>query len=545
MKLRGRIIVAFLTVMMIPLFLISIVTVTVFHTQFDSMEQNFEISQDTLSVVTNPILLMNRITRNIYNEVKLCAIKTPERLENMEYVESLNNRIKDKYAFLVLRKDGKIVYSGDEAVTRSLAGKLPGYGEHSTDVDGGTYVGGSRPLLVKQKDFLYLDGAEGSAFVITDVNGILGELKHSLAQVFISVIIIMFLTAALITWWLYRSMLRPLKALQESTNRMKEGDLNVSVQPMCDDEIGELCGDFEEMRLHMKSLLEEKMQHEREAKELISNISHDLKTPLTAIKGYAEGIMDGVADTPEKREKYLRTIYTKANDMSTLVDELSMYAKIDTNSVPYNFRNLNLNQYLEDSIEETRLDLELQNMELAYFPYVSREQEIIADPEQMKRVVNNIINNAVKYREPTRRGIICVRTTEIDDYYVRVEIEDNGRGIAAKDLPNIFDRFYRADISRNSSTGGSGLGLAISRKILEDHGGKIWAESRLGTGTTVFLLLRKVRLQQAEAANTAAGETEKPDKGGIGGFVSRWYADRHTDKNASQGAEEREQEEQS
>lgn len=522
MKLRGRIIVAFLTVMMIPLFLISIVTFSIFHTQFNALEQNFQINEDSLSAVANPILLMNRMTRNVYNEVRLCAVKTPERLENMGYVESLNRKIADKYSFLVVRKGSEILYSGNDKMLGQIEKKLPAYGKHSTDVDGGTYMGGDTPFLLKQKDFLFLDGLEGTAFVITDVSRVLGELKHSAMQIALSIIAIMFLTAALLTYWLYRSMLRPLHALQVSTNRMKEGDLNVSVQPICEDEIGELCDDFEEMRLHMKTLLEENMQHEREAKELISNISHDLKTPLTAIKGYAEGILDGVADTPERREKYLRTIYTKANDMSMLVDELSMYAKIDTNSVPYNFRNLNLNQYFEDSIEETRLDLELQNMDLAYFPYVGKDQEIIADPEQLKRVITNIISNAVKYRDPVRKGIICIRTTDIDDFYIRIEIEDNGKGIAAEDVANIFDRFYRTDASRNSSTGGSGLGLAISRKIIEDHGGKIWAESRLGVGTTIFIMLRKMLPKEnVTDEEVLKEETEKTERSGINGIVSR------------------------
>ena len=266
------------------------------------------------------------------------------------------------------------------------------------------------------------------------------------------------------------------------------------------------------------------MQHERESKELISNISHDLKTPLTAIKGYAEGLLDGVADTPQKQEKYLRTIYTKASDMSTLVDELSMYAKIDTNSVPYNFQSLNLNSYLEDSIAESRLDLELQNMDLAYFPYLDKTQEVIVDPEQLKRVINNILSNAVKYREPSRKGIICIRTADVDENYVQIELEDNGKGIGSKELPNIFERFYRTDASRNSSTGGSGLGLAISKKIIEDHGGRIWAESRAGVGTTIFILLRKVVLQQAKLVDkplTLEASKEK-EKLGLNGIVAKW-----------------------
>ena len=108
-----------------------------------------------------------------------------------------------------------------------------------------------------------------------------------------------------------------------------------------------------------------------DTRELISNISHDLKTPLTAIKGYSEGIMDGVADTPEKKEKYLKTIYTKANDMTSLVDELTLYSKIDCNSMPYNYLNINLDHYFTDCINELTLDLEVKNIDLAYFNYTN------------------------------------------------------------------------------------------------------------------------------------------------------------------------------
>jgi len=114
---------------------------------------------------------------------------------------------------------------------------------------------------------------------------------------------------------------------------------------------------------------------------------------------------------------------------------------------------------------------------------------VIADAEQMKRVINNIIGNSVKYMDKSR-GMLNIRIKDVGDF-VQVEIEDNGRGIAAKDLPNIFDRFYRTDSSRNSSQGGSGIGLSIVRKIVEDHGGQIWATSKEGIGTEMHIVLRK------------------------------------------------------
>ena len=222
---------------------------------------------------------------------------------------------------------------------------------------------------------------------------------------------------------------------------------------------------------------------------IISNISHDLKTPITAIKGYCEGIMDGVASSPEKLDKYVRTIYNKANDMANLIDELSIYSKIDTNRIPYNFTQIHVDDYFRDCADELRMDLESKNIDLTYYNYLDEDAVIIGDAEQLKRVVNNIVSNSVKYLDK-KKGIINIRIRDAGDF-VQIELEDNGSGIAKKDLPYIFDRFFRADASRNSSTGGSGIGLSIVKKIIEDHGGRIWATSREGTGTIMHFVLRK------------------------------------------------------
>ena len=239
----------------------------------------------------------------------------------------------------------------------------------------------------------------------------------------------------------------------------------------------------------MKESAEEKVQQEKQNRELISNISHDLKTPITAIKGYVEGIMDGVADTPEKMDKYIRTVYNKANDMDRLINELTIYSGINSNRIPYNFHRINVADYFKDCVEEVGLDLDSKNFELNYSNLVEPDAVVIADPEQMKRVINNIIGNSVKYMDKSH-GVIDIRILdEIDS--IRVEIEDNGKGIAAKDLPNIFERFYRTDSSRNSSKGGSGIGLSIVKKIVEDHGGYIWATSKEGEGTCMHFVLRK------------------------------------------------------
>lgn len=132
------------------------------------------------------------------------------------------------------------------------------------------------------------------------------------------------------------------------------------------DEFSELCQDFEDMRRRLKESAEERVRMDKENKELISNISHDLKTPMTAIKGYVEGIMDGIADTPEKMERYIRTIYNKTNEMDHLINELTFYSKIDTNRIPYTFSKLNVEDYFNDCAEELSVEMETRNIELVY-----------------------------------------------------------------------------------------------------------------------------------------------------------------------------------
>ena len=316
-----------------------------------------------------------------------------------------------------------------------------------------------------------------------------GRVHVMAKDLFISAFIILISVALVVGLWVYRSIAVPLVKLKKATQNIKEGNLDFVLDVEGNDKFSELCQDFEEMRRRLKESTEEKNLIEKENKELISNISHDLKTPITAVKGYIEGIMDGVADTPEKMDRYVRTIYNKTNEMDHLINELTFYSKIDTNRIPYTFSKLNVEDYFADCAEEVGLELETQGIELVYANYVEKDVMVIADGEQIRRVIHNIISNAIKYMDKPK-GIIQIRIKDVGDF-IQIEIEDNGKGIGPKDLPYIFDRFYRTDVSRNSSKGGSGIGLSIVKKILEDHGGKVWATSRLGIGTIMYFVLRK------------------------------------------------------
>lgn len=315
-------------------------------------------------------------------------------------------------------------------------------------------------------------------------------------DLFFSAFMILVITGLSVGSWIYRSVAGPLVKLKKATHNIKAGNLDFVLDVEGTDEFSELCKNFEDMRKRLKESAEERVVLDKENKELISNISHDLKTPMTAIKGYVEGIMDGIADTPEKMERYIRTIYNKTNEMDHLINELTFYSKIDTNRIPYTFSKLNVEDYFNDCAEELSVEMETRNIELVYANYVDNKVQIIADGEQIRRVIHNIISNSIKYMDK-KKGIIQIRVKDVGDF-IQIEIEDNGKGIAAKDLTNIFDRFYRTDVSRNSSKGGSGIGLSIVKKIMEDHGGKVWATSREGIGTIMYFVLRKYQEVPAE-----------------------------------------------
>ncbi len=323
--------------------------------------------------------------------------------------------------------------------------------------------------------------------VFSDIQAIPRRL---VLQIFLGIITLMVLLSMALTHWVNNVVFSRIRDLNDAMHNIADGNFDYVLTPNeCDGEIKELYASYEDMRLRLKDQRDDKVNNEQENRELISNITHDLKTPITSIKGYVEGIMDGVADTEEKKERYIKTIYSKTIELDRLINELTYYQGIDSNRIPYHFHRINVADFFSDCVEEVGLDLESKNIKLNYTNLLHHDTRIIADPEQLKKVINNIIGNSEKYMDKAEGEIEIRLLDEVDS--VRVEIEDNGKGIASKDLAKIFERFYRTDASRNSSQGGSGIGLSIAKKIIEDHGGYIWATSKEGEGTCMHFVIRK------------------------------------------------------
>lgn len=489
MKLKNRIYISFFVIVLVPLLLTGIAFWGFAVYQVRSLQKQYGIEEITYENLSNNTYMLNKITQKLCTALQKTVETEPDKMEDTEYLNNINQELNEKNAYLVVRKGNMITYNKSGLDSQVIASELPVYGDMPGENDKGVYIGKDVQALVKQVDFMFPDDTEGTAFVVIKADAMVPRMQNMMLNLILIVVLILAVTAFGLCTWTYHGVITPLTQLKVATKNIKEGNLDFTIEKMGVEEIGNLCEDFEEMRKRLKQSSEEKLAFDKENRELISNISHDLKTPITAVKGYVEGIMDGVADTPEKMNRYIRTIYTKANEMDRLINELTFYSKIDTNRIPYTFNKIHVKDYFEDCIDDLSVELESSGVSLTYFDYLEEDAIVIADAEQLKRVINNIISNSLKYMNKPK-GVINIRLRDVGDF-IQIEIEDNGKGIAQKDLANIFDRFYRTDASRNSSKGGSGIGLSIVKKIMEDHGGQVWATSKEGTGTTMYLALRK------------------------------------------------------
>ncbi|QCJ44260.1 HAMP domain-containing histidine kinase [Bacillus sp. S3] len=419
------------------------------------------------------------------------TMKNPGAFLERAYLKQINSQLNQMSGTsLVVRKGKQMIYVPAKLKGLEMS-ELPPFGLFG-EVDPVERID-HQFISIKKLDFYYPDGAEGSLFFVTDASSFANFVRTSFPIIFIGLLIVLIGTNGLLTYYVSRSIIRPIRGLQKAAKRMKEGDLTLPIPVQSKDEMGQLAQGFEEMRVRLKESIETQLAYEENRKELIANISHDLKTPITTIKGYVEGIRDGVANSPAKIGRYIQTIHSKSVELDHMIDELFLYSKLDLQRLPFHFEKIRFDHYLQDFVEELRFDLEEKRVELT-LKIEKGDYLIIGDREHLKRVITNIVDNSLKYIEKPDKVLSFHLSTAGD--YVLFSMMDNGPGIAEENLTVIFDRFYRVDMARGTEKGGSGLGLSIAKRIIEEHHGSIWAESVQEQGTTISFTLKKAGEEQ-------------------------------------------------
>jgi histidine kinase len=426
---------------------------------------------------------LTTVEESAFLDLKLLAKNNPKQLLNQEELK----KIEQQDIKIVVRKNRNVEYASHTLDKQALVKSLPGFEETNINTRDTIKIEDFFFTYVKF-DFYFSDKSKGSIFVLRKASSY-AELTRELFPILFGLLLVLFIMIiGILNYLVSRSIINPISILREGAERIKSGDLNFEIKATSNDEIGQLNRTFEDMRIKLKESVNLQIQYEENRKELLSNISHDLKTPITSIIGYVEGIKDGVANTPQKMDKYLSTVYLKARYMDSLIDELFLFSKLDLKKEPFTFETVELDKYMRDFVEELHLDLFQQGIQVDLH-LMDKPINVIADREKLKRVLANLISNCVKYMNKGQKNIAISLHEGI--YDVTVQVTDNGQGIELSALPYIFDRFYRAEQSRNSQTGGSGLGLAITKQIIQEHGGDIWATSKIGKGTSVFFSLKK------------------------------------------------------
>jgi signal transduction histidine kinase len=411
----------------------------------------------------------------------------PETIEKESKQKELWAKLEKVNGELVILKNGQLLFSSREFSPIDLAKLLQSGGK---DPGGAGEVAlNNTPFHVQMIDLKYRDGSLAQVVLLAPLQGSGADLSNFLWFMGITFLLSFLVTNFFTSQQISKAILNPISNLQVAAGEISKGNLQHQIREEGDREIQELCRDLETMRIKLKESIQAQLKYEGSRKMLIGSISHDLKTPVTSIKGYVEGILDGVASNPEKIKKYLETISLKAEQVDRLVDDLVLFSKLDLKQIPFQMEKTSVAQYLQGCLAENRPELEKSKITFKFTNELRDERLVLIDREQMRRVIMNIMDNSQKFMDPGEGELhVSLRETKTS---VIMEFRDNGCGIREEDLPHVFERFYRADHARTGIKG-SGLGLAISKQIVEGNNGRIWAVSPPGEGTSIMISLGKL-----------------------------------------------------
>jgi signal transduction histidine kinase len=282
-----------------------------------------------------------------------------------------------------------------------------------------------------------------------------------------------------------KDILSPLATMHESARRILKGDFSYEVTYDYDGEIGTFCHDFEAMRDEIKFSKEKEEVIKANEKELLACLSHDIKTPLTAIHGYVSGIKDGIVKDKAGIDNYCTIILNRVKMLTKLLEDILEHSKAELNKMNISLTEFYCGDFFRDILDDLSVEVESKGLKFIY-PDKIPNILINGDKKRLTQVMYNLVSNSIKYSKENGQISICF---EDADNYIYVYVKDTGMGISSADIPYIFNKFYRGEKSRNQNIPGSGLGLSISKYIVEAHGGFINCVESSSEGTTFCFTL--------------------------------------------------------
>lgn len=383
-------------------------------------------------------------------------------------LSDLESLAREKGYFFSIVKDGDVIFENLNDDERNIVEQIK-----MANYDVVYNISGKIAIATR---ITYSDGVYDMFFVSrTYVQPI---FTLNLFQIFLFIVLITVLIAVassnyIVTRNMVSTFLKPVSKLSKSANKIRHGELSEPVGIADVEEFEELFITFDLMRKELKNNIDKNIKYENNRREMLAGMSHDLKTPLTVIQGYSKGLIDGIEKSKEQRQKYLEIIYRKSIEMENLINQLSIFSKLENKSFVFKYEEVNLHYFLSDFISLSKTEF-LDKKVVFIYSNLHHDINVNIDVMQMNRVFENLFTNSVKYND-NHKVRIKIRVKKLNDKEVQISFSDNGIGVSEDALDNIFENFYRADESRSTEVEGNGLGLAICKNIVESHNGKIEA----------------------------------------------------------------------
>lgn len=340
-----------------------------------------------------------------------------------------------------------------------------------------TYSDGHKTLDV----MAYCDKYDGSSHISWIIRDFFVLVLLFMIALTVTIIISIFI----LTKWLSGGMSSSLAQLSEAVKQVQDGNLRYRICSRKKDELGKACQEFDEMTEYLENSVKEREKYEEARKRMLAGISHDLRTPLTSVKAYVEGLSDGIANTEEKRRRYYNALKIRTADLEALIDNLSLFSKFDWGEY-YFMERMEFGEFLSKFFKENAVELLRNHIILDWDNPYRGHLYINGDEKQLRRMLGNLIENTLKYREKDETVLKIILYSKGDRAVL--EVEDDGPGVPVEERELIFDTFYRGDKARSNPGRGSGLGLSIVREILRGHQAVIFAaEGRNGKGLRLIM----------------------------------------------------------